>query len=100
NGWAEQSAAGGEHQAVVLQCEAVLLGADNLHCPATRVDGLDGTLDVVDVDRPEKIAEWRRQRLRVWLVEARADHEPRLRRHQDDLEIARGNATRVAQAGR
>ncbi len=95
---AEQPAAGGEHQPVIGQRPALAATGDDPHRIRPGVDRLGGALHIADVDFLQHRQERRRQRLGLGLVEPRADHQRRLRRHQFDLEFLGRDALEIAQA--
>ncbi|MGY4476654.1 hypothetical protein ACVILL_004068 [Bradyrhizobium sp. USDA 3364] len=88
----EQPAAGRHHQPIVGQRLPRVPGGDDLHGAGVGVDRLGAALHIDDVDRVEDVEQRRGQRFRLRLVEPRADHERRLRRHQRDFEVLGRNA--------
>jgi hypothetical protein len=82
----EPLAAGSQHQAVVGQRAPLPVGPDDPGRLAGGVDDVDPALFVSDVEGLEEFPKRCHHGLGRALVEAGTDHQPRLRRDDDDLE--------------
>jgi hypothetical protein len=94
----EQAAARSEDQPVVRQGAALVARSDDVDRAGLGVDRLDAALHIHHVGRPEQFEERRGQRLGRGFVEARPDHQHRLRRDHRDLELVGRDTLRVAEA--
>ena len=94
----EPLAAGSQHQAVVGQRAPHPVRPDDHGRLAGGVDDVDPALFVSDVEGLEQFPKRCHHGLGRALVEAGTDHQPRLRRDDDDLESVGRDALLVAQA--
>jgi hypothetical protein len=94
----EKPAAGGHDQSVVGERLPRAFPGRDLHCAGFGVDRLGAALHIVDIDGLQHIEQWRGERLGLWLIETRADHQRRFRCDQRDLEFVGRDALDIAQA--